>query len=432
MFHRILGLAVVFCLLLTLVHADSRDELWKEVQQAEKKGLPKTAVQKLEPIIKSAIEDKDFDEAVKAIAKKVSLETPKSEERIQKFQTELDKSPAAMKPVMHAVLAHWYWTYFQQNRYRFMQRTQTSAPPGKDFTTWSLPRLFNEIGTHYQAALKEADKLQKVPVADWDELLEKGTVPDSYRPTLYDFLVHEAIDFYASGEQAAAKPEDAFELSAGSPIFSSVDDFLKWTPDSTDEEAPTLQAIQLYQKLITFHRNDKANAALLDADLSRLKFGYNIAFGEEKNARYKAALEKFVDQNGDHQISARATHDWAAVVHSEDDWVKARSIAQRGMNRYPDSIGGKQCYNLIQQIEARQSQITTERVWNKPLPTIDITYRNITKVFFRVVPFDHQEFISSQRWSPESLNNNQRQEILKRKPVKEWSHDLPKTEDYQQ
>lgn len=432
MYYRVFGLAAVFGLLLSMVQADSRDEMWKEVQQAEKKGLPKTAVEKLEPIITSAMKDKDYDEAVKAIAKKVSLQTPKSEERIEKLQAELDKAPAEMKPVMHAILAHWYWSYYQQNRWRFMQRTQTATQPGKDFTTWSLPRLFDEIASHYEAALKDPDKLKKIPVSEWNELLEKGTAPVSYRPTLYDFLAYEAIDFYASGEQAAAKSQDAFEVSAGSPIFSPVDVFLNWKPETTDEDSPTLKAIKLYQQLIAFHQKDDDKAALLDADLSRLEFGYNKAFGEEKNARYKAALEKFIDDHGDHEISARATHDWATVVHSEDDWVKARNIAQRGLNRHPNSIGGKRCYNLIQQIEAPQSQVHTERVWNKPLPTIDVSYRNLTKVYFRVVPFDYQEFVKSQRWSPESIDRNQREALLKKTAVKEWSHDLPKTEDYHQ
>ena len=33
-------------------------------------------------------------------------------------------------------------------------------------------------------------------------------MPDAYRPTLYDFIAQEALKFYTSGEQAAAKPQD--------------------------------------------------------------------------------------------------------------------------------------------------------------------------------------------------------------------------------
>ena len=40
--------------------------------------------------------------------------------------------------------AHWYWQYFLQNRYRFMQRTATAEPLEEDFTV-DLPRLYREI-----------------------------------------------------------------------------------------------------------------------------------------------------------------------------------------------------------------------------------------------------------------------------------------------
>ncbi len=211
--------------------------------------MPKTAIEKLEPIIAGAIKDKNYDEAVKAIAKKIALETPKNDERIAKLKAEIEKAPAEMKPIMQAILANWYWNYFQQNRWRFMQRTQTAEAPSEDFTTWDLPRIFAEIDKQFQTVLASADQLKKIPIADWDEFLEKGSAPDNYRPTLYDFLAFEALDFYASGEQAAAKPEDAFEVMADSPILASVETFLAWKPETTDEDSPTLRAILLYQDL---------------------------------------------------------------------------------------------------------------------------------------------------------------------------------------
>jgi len=33
-----------------------------------------------------------------------------------------------MAPMMHALLGHWYWHYFQQNSWRFMQRTKPPPP----------------------------------------------------------------------------------------------------------------------------------------------------------------------------------------------------------------------------------------------------------------------------------------------------------------
>ncbi|MDH3719374.1 MAG: MG2 domain-containing protein, partial [Planctomycetota bacterium] len=401
-----------------------------------KKGLPKTAIEKLEPIIEGAIQDKKYAEAVKAIGKKIALEGNiqgnKPEEKITRMQAEIDKAPAEMKPVMEAILANWYWHYFQQNRWRFMQRTQTAAPPGDDFTTWDLPRIFAEIDKQFQVVLAAADVLKKIPIADYNDLLEKGNAPGTYRPTLYDFLAYNALDFYASGEQAAARPEDAFNLTADSPIFANAEAFVAWKPETTDEDSPTFKAVRIYQELIRFHQQDDDRAALLDTDLSRLEFGNNKAFGEEKTARYKAALKRFANKYADHEISARALHNLATAVHGEGEWVEARKIAQQGVARFPDSLGGRRCYNLIQQIKARESQVSTERVWNQPLPTVNVSYRNVTKIYFRVVPFDFEEYTRSNRWGPENIDQNQRKALLGVKPVLSWNSDLPATDDYQQ
>ena len=93
--------------------AGPRDGLWKEVDEAVKKGLPKTAIEKLQPILKGALEDKKYAEAVKAIGKRIALEGHiqgnKPEERITRLRAEIDSSPAEMQPVLEAILANWYW-----------------------------------------------------------------------------------------------------------------------------------------------------------------------------------------------------------------------------------------------------------------------------------------------------------------------------------
>ena len=435
-------ISVVFscvCLVVALSSAAAagpRDELWKQVAEAVSKGLPKTAIAKLEPIIEQALADKAYAEAIKAIGQKIALEGNiqgnKPEEKITRMRAEIDKSPAEMQPVMEAIVANWYWHYFQQNRWRFMQRSETAAPPSDDFTTWDLARILSEIDKQFQQALASAQALQKTPIADYSDLLQKGNAPDGYRPTLYDFLAHNALQFYASAEQAGARAEDAFDLRADSPIFADLAGFVAWTPAATDDDSPTLKAIKLYQDLIRFHQTDDDPSAKLDADLLRLAFGNNKAFGEEKTARYKAALKRFADKFADHEISTRALFDLATAVHAEGDWVEARKIAQQGLARFANSVGGRRCYNLIQQIEARASQVSTERVWNEPQPTIDVRYRNVTKVYLRAVAFDFERHVKANRWQVEQLNDNQRQALLARRPVKTWSADLPATEDFQE
>jgi uncharacterized protein YfaS (alpha-2-macroglobulin family) len=412
----------------------NRADRWKKVEEAVKKGLPKSAIQELEPIIESAIKDKAYPEAIKAISKKIALEGNiegnKPEERIIRMETAIAAAPVPMKPTMHALLGLWYWHYYQQNQWRFLNRTQTAAQPGKDFTTWDLPRLFSEIDKHFTTALAAEQELKATPIKTFDALLVKGNLSDDYRPTLYDFLAFEALTFYTAAEQAGAKPEDAFEIDSASPILAPVGQFLKWKPDTTDTDSPKLRAITIYQSLLAFHKDDQNKTAYLDADLHRLRWGYNVAFGPEKADRYKAALKDFANTWGDHELSALARYYLAEVENNEGSHAEAREIAQQAVKTFPNSHGGKMAFNLIQQIEAKAIQLTTERVWADPQSVIRVRYKNITKVHFRAYPADWTARLTQGRYRPEQLNDNDRHDLLARKPSAAWSADLPATTDF--
>jgi uncharacterized protein YfaS (alpha-2-macroglobulin family) len=410
---------------------------WKEVQQAMKKGLPKTAIEKLEPIIAEAKKSKDWDEAIKAVGLKIALEGNiqgnKPEERIARMQQAINDSPAEMRPVMHAILAHWYWHYFQQNRWRIMQRTQTSQSPGDDVQSWSLERILDEIDEQLETALKSEEQLKKTPTKEFNELLVDGSMPDDYRPTMYDFLAHEALEFYTDGASYGfvAKAEDDYELPAGSPIFGTAQEFMKWQPEGRGDSW-TLKAIRLYQDLLKFHNDDKDRTAFLAADLDRLHFGHNKAVGETKDARYQAALEKFAQDHREHELASRAYFLWASLLRSEDKLVAAHEKATQGQNLHPQSPFGKQCESLVAEIEAKQFQVTTERVWNEPPARIDVTYKNLSKLHFRIVAADWTGRATRQKRRPEGLDDADRKRLLNQKPAKSWSVDLPATRDYQQ
>ena len=446
--------------------AGPRDALWKRVEADLSKGLPRSAITNLAPILAGALKDKAYAEAVKVIGERIALEGNiqgnKPEEKITRLEAELAQAPREMVPVMNALLAEWYWQYFQQNRWRFLQRTQTAEPPGKDFTTWDLSRLFAEIDKQFQKALSAEKLLKATPISAWDDLIEKGTMPDGWRPTLYDFLAHEALEFYTSGEQAA-RPEEAFDVAADSPIFASADRFLPWQPQISDTGSPKLKAIRLYQGLLRFHQSDpQPRLAFAAVDLERLTWGWNAAFGEEKNARYKAALEGFIKDYADFDISTLAIEREARVLQQEGDLVAAHKLAQRGAQLFPDSPGGKLCHNLVAEIEAKSASLAAERVWNwshqtntpSPAlrapsppageragvrgpddsvgPTLTIRYRNVTTVFFRAIPVDWDMFLERRHNRPENLSQQERREILAKTPALEWQTNLPPTTDYQE
>jgi len=353
-----LRLALSFALALFAVtsRAESRASLWQKVEQARDAKLPQSALAALEPIIASARADGAYAEALKAIGEKIALERQiagnKPEEQITRLLAELDQAPAPMKPAIEALIAEWYWQYFQANRWKLVQRTRTSTSPGSDFQTWDLPRLLSEIDRRFTAALADEKTLQATPVSAYAPLLVSGSMSDAYRPTLFDFLAHEALRFYQASEHGLTHTEDAFEIEDQSPVFADADEFMRWQPPTTDTDSPQLKAIRLYQKLLAFHHHDADRSAFYDADLARLVYAHNVAVGPERDSRYRTALERFIAATARHEISARALAELARQWHEDDDPTQAHALARRGLKSFPKTPGGAACYNLIQQIEA--------------------------------------------------------------------------------
>lgn len=412
---------------------------WKEVDAAVGKGLPKTAIAKLDPLIDTAIRDQSYAAAIRATAMKISLqgaiEGNKPEEKVVRMRAAITNAPAEMRTVLEAILANWYWHYYQQNRWRFLQRTQTSEAPGDDFTTWDLKRILGAIDSQFQKALSDADTLKKTPIAAYDDLLEKGSMPDTCRPTLYDFIAFNALEFYASDDQAGLQSEDRFVLQPESPVFEPLEAFLDWRIDTPDTESLTVKALRLYQDILSFHRADSNPDARYDADLLRIEFGDRRAAGEAKDTRHRDALERYAKTRASHPFSARARAAWARVVLTADkNPLAARAIAARGLADFPTSIGGALCHNLIQEIDAHTLQIEAERVWNACRPNLTVCYRNLDHVYFRVYADDFAARMRGKDvWrNPSYLDRDETQRLLKTPPTLAWDAALPPTTNYLQ
>ncbi|HLP09701.1 MAG TPA: MG2 domain-containing protein, partial [Opitutaceae bacterium] len=301
--------------------------------------------------------------------------------------------------------------------------------------TWDLARILAEIGSHFDAALADPAALQATPIARWDDLIEKGNVPDAYRPTLFDFLAYEALSFYQAGEQGAMKSEDEFELPAEGPALGDAAAFLAWHATFATKqfpESPIVKALDLYGRLLRFHERDADRSAFLDADLARLNYAANVAAGDDKDACYDAALTRFSDANAKHEISARALALLAQRRNQAGEPAEARKLAQRGLDAFPKSAGGAACYNLIQQIEQPAISLATERVWNAPWPTLDVTYRNLGHVYLRAVPVDFAEHVEQSRWNVGNFDEDRLGRLLAIKPALAWDAALPATPDFKE
>ena len=103
--------------------------LWNKVDSLNGKGLPKSALEVVNKLYEKAKAENNTGQFVKAVIHRLKFTSYTEEDAFVLSLIDLDKEAAKAefpaKQVLHSMLAEMYWSYYQQNRYRFLQRTTT-------------------------------------------------------------------------------------------------------------------------------------------------------------------------------------------------------------------------------------------------------------------------------------------------------------------
>ncbi len=430
----LLPLLLLFAMFNLPVHSSS--DVWKPVDEALSEGLPRTAIKQLHTITETALATGDYGTATRAIARRIRIESEiegdNPAERVRLVDAAINEAPGQIRPLLRTLRAWWVWNFYQQNQYRIIGRTATERAPGEDIEAWDLPRILAEVSASFDAALAAADQLKAIPASDFYTFLQRGSLPEPYRPTLFDVVANEALDFYSSAEQITALPQDAFVLQADSPALDDVAGFLEWTPETTDITSADVRIIRLYQDLLRFHREREDPSAFLDVNLARIVWAMENAAGEEATARGRAALERFIEENRTHEISALALQALAKTFEQENPAL-SHSLAMRGAEAFPESRFGQACLHLAKSLEVPSLRIDAERVWNAAGAEFSATYRNLSDLHFRLIPIDWLKLGGDGRYAdPERPTGEVLDSLIAREPTYTWKVSVTPTPDFRE
>ncbi|MDT0558407.1 alpha-2-macroglobulin family protein [Ichthyenterobacterium sp. W332] len=422
--------------------------LWETVEKHENDGLPKSALKVVESIAEQAKKDLNKPQQIKVLLYKskyvLTLEEDAQLKIINDFKAEIKINEAPVSNILENMLATMYWQYFQQNRYRFYNRSNTQTKVDKaDFRTWDLKTLFQEIKIYYQKSLENGLLLKQERLVDYDILLHKATESKRYRPTLYDLLAHNALEFYKTDENSITKPTYQFKID-DLKYLGDNKTFQSLNINSRDSSSLQLEALKLYQKLIKFHAKDTEFYALADVDIQRLKFvAQHATFGSKEDHHLKA-LTSGSNLYKNSEISSWYNFEIASIyaeegrtynTKKEDTWnnrwklKEALKICNTVIERHPSSRGSENCRTLKNLLLIETLQLTTEKYvpLNKHSRLL-VSYTNINKLKFELfkVSINQLEEFNSLRKKDDKLK------FLKSKSaVKDWEETLKNESDYQ-
>ncbi|WP_046756895.1 alpha-2-macroglobulin family protein [Kordia jejudonensis] len=419
--------------------------LWKEVETFDKKGLTKSAFEKVSEIAALAKRDKNNPQIIKAFLKKASYQLILEEDAqltiVNDLKAEIATQSFPTKNILQSILGTIYWQYFQGSRYLFYNRTKTNEKvDANDFRTWDLETLFSEIHLHFDASLENATQLQQLDISAFDAILYKEKGSEKYRPTVYDFLAHNALKFYKSDENNITKPAFAFtidnpEYLCDATLFTKLN---LTTKDSLSLEA---KALKIYQDLIRFHLQDKTPEALIDVNIERLYFVQQKATFSDKNEKLIEAFQNEKTNYPTHPHSGmydaetavlyqRQASKYNAITNPEYQWSykKAIQLCDGVIAKFPKSIAAKKCEIIKHGIKKPELNIQTENYL--PIATVSkvlVSYKNVDRLYFSSIPITQAEYESFQK----IYRKEERYAFLKQlRAYETWNVKLPTENDY--
>ena len=446
-FHKIL--IPLFLLFSNMSYSQNTDSYftkeWQEVDSIILKDqLPRTALERINAIYKKAQEKKLPDEMIKALLYKLSLQNKVQETDANTEINEISKEIISMdnsaaKAILHSIMAQKFVDIYNRNRWRIAQRSATISFKKEDFNTWSTDDFLKAIHENFDSSLMPAIVLKNYAIQEFNAIIYQGN-SRQLRPTLYDLLAHEALDYYKYPILPSTISTSAFTLN-DPKVFAPVDEFISYSFPSKDTASSVLQSLQLFQQLIAFHKNDPDHNALIDVDLERLEWAKQQSTLPTKDLLFKEAIENITEKYPDEIASEEAWFLIAQMLANQStntspenlpdlSLVKAKELITQRLQIQPaPGKGNSEMQDLLQTITATEvnAKIEAVNVPNQPFRMF-MQYKNFNTLYGRILPKNDVEKL----WKRD-LPDDSAWTLISNIPfINAFSQALPQQHDYKQ
>ncbi len=434
------------------------DLVWKQADSLTNLGQPQSALAVVDKIFILAKKENNVPQVVKAILYQIRLNSDFQENFLQqsilRLKKEISLSAGTTRQILQSVLAEVYWKYYQNNQFRFRDRTPVTPVVSDSIATWDLATISAAITRNYLWSLQHADTLQNIQIGRFDAIVNCDPVDDKnpaaqaaaaaqFYPTLYDFLASRALDFFTSNQgilHASGKP-----VPAGSPDFYvPTTGFIRLTVTIPGDSLSLKSfALRLFRDLALFHAPDKDPRALIETELKRLAYVHGASTLTGNDSLYGDALLKFETLQAGSPWSTRVSFALASFLNEQGrlfnpffagphKWEirSALTVCDQAIKRYPDAAGSKDCKILARSIRETTLAITGEAAVPVAKPALAmIRYKNVSTLFFKLVKPDAETYSEkSGTAQPGDIFSY----LVSLNAVKSWSQLIPSDGDLQE
>lgn len=177
-------------------------------------------------------------------------------------------------------------------------------------------------------SLEPAELLQQTDIQIYKAVLTEGADSRTVRPTVYDFVAHQALSLYM-GMQYNIDEYIAQNLIKESDLFCPVTDFLKIKfDDSPYQVIPGM--FRIYQNLLRFREKEPHTSPFLIDDLERIgianQYMNDCYYSDDIRDRYMKILFDMFNAYGDNVYSAEIVKKLYPIVKASDKYDDVKKL----------------------------------------------------------------------------------------------------------
>ena len=322
------------------LHAQTYDKLWKQVEQAQKKSLPKTVIKLADEIYRKGRQEQNAPQMLKAyICRETYQEelTPDSLYSSLKYMeswAQSEKEPVS-KAILNSLLAREYAELMQKDRRTLLSRTLLDVDEvPEDVREWSLSQFVDKIDEYIRTSLQDSIRLLDTSAEKYVPfvVLEDGS--RFYGHDMYHLLVSRAIDTY--------RQLDGF--NADSLVQARIERAYQDMMNAYRHRAGSEDALLLCSL-------DYWSWKLADG-ISRQPYPTFRMRREKANREYLEVLDKLIKEYGAREICAEVYIHKADYLRRSEPMRagEALKVCAEGLKRYPAYKRINELRNIREQI----------------------------------------------------------------------------------
>jgi uncharacterized protein YfaS (alpha-2-macroglobulin family) len=430
LFLRVTAIAVLFSFFTGFLGSSSfqlnsdketYDDKWEQVSAFESKGLPKSALEVVEEIYSMAIADNNDEQIIKASLYRFKYVNMTEDDGYVLNILNLEKEVLRMPPIASAfaylLLAEFYSSYYQNNYYQISQRTRLADFKPDDLQTWDESLFKDKIIKSYNNAL--ADTLKTIAITDYPQLIEDAKHGVNTYPTLYDFLIFQAINKFQSPDAYSYyyyyNPNDKSDFEFTEPVVLDVaENFVSSEIIGADSISYNFQIYSLFKDWLKFRLSRENEIdAIVNADLLRMEIMLDKSRFAKKDEAFLLGLKKMHTEYAkypaltsiDLQIANYLNNQGSkynpsdtTTYHYAPYKKEAYNLLQQAIELYPEKIRSYKLKNLQKKIKepSLSFSLPAYHSTDERIP-IKIEYKNIDELYCSVLKIDYFDLDNIQR-----------------------------------